>query len=391
MMIPFRKQIMPYYHSLQLARKYKGHSLYKRLSITLDYYKLYRLKGLNINEYYEFEFEKQDYNFRKTFLGLNEQRYYLDYLNPKKYYSLARNKYLAHKMLENTGVQKTPLYCYYQPEGSFGASDCIASNINDVFRILKAKNVFSCVIKDTENSHGEGVIVIKKIEYQQNECLLHSFNGKILKLSQILGKYPLLFEGMIRQTKQLASFNESSVNTVRFMTTLYPSGEARVMATFIKIGRDGKCVDNAGDGGNVDACVDIDSGELKNVIRYDGIRNVTSITHHPDSNNKLDGVKIDNWEGIKAQVINFQKAFPYIKAAGWDIAITDNGPIVIEVNDMWDRTGQLFIRKGWREEIRECYLTWLEYNMKNKVTYPFERQLNLLDSSTLNRIVYNEF
>ena len=387
MMSSFRKLIVPYYHCYLLARKYKGYSLSQRIAIMFDYSRLYRLKGLNFNEYYEFAFEKQNSNFRKTFLGLNEQRYYLDYLNPKKYYSLARNKYLAHKMLENTGVQKTPLYCYYQPEGVFDNNDCIASNISDVYRILKSKNITSCVIKDTENSHGEGVIVIKQIEYQQNECLLHCFNGKILKLSKILDKYPLLFEGIIKQTKQFASFNESSVNTIRFMTTLFPNGEARVIATFIKIGRDGKCVDNAGDGGNVDACVDIDSGELKHVIRYDGIRNVTNITNHPDSNNKLDGVIIDNWDDIKAQVISFQKAFPYIKAAGWDIAVTDDGPVVIEVNDMWDRTGQLFIRKGWREEIRECYQAWKKTGAK----YPMYRQNNLLSDNALKKISENEW
>ena len=84
-----------------------------------DYLSLFQTKGITTDEYYEFEFEKRDEGFRKSFLGLNEQRYYLDYLNPIKYYSLARNKYLAHKVLENTGVRKSMLYCYYQPEARF--------------------------------------------------------------------------------------------------------------------------------------------------------------------------------------------------------------------------------------------------------------------------------
>ena len=52
---------------------------------------------------------------------------------------------------------------------------------------------------------------------------------------------------------------------------------------------------------------------------------------------------IENWEGIKQQVLNFQRLIPFVKAAGWDIAITDEGPVVIEVNDIWDRTEQLFL------------------------------------------------
>ena len=145
------------------------------------------------------------------------------------------------------------------------------------------------------------------------------------------------------------------------MTTLWPDGSARIIATFIKIGRAGRCVDNAGGGGNVDVCVDTESGEIKYAIQYDGWRKIKDIEKHPDSGAQLNGVVIDNWEAIKAEVITFQQAFPYCKAAGWDIAITDEGPVVIEVNDFWDRTGQYFIRRGWRNEIRDCFLAWKNF------------------------------
>lgn len=89
----------------------------------------------------------------------------------------------------------------------------------------------------------------------------------------------------------------------------------------------------------------------------DGLK-ITNIQNHPDNSNQLEGDKINNWQSIVNEVLHFQECFPYIKAAGWDIAITNEGPVVIEVNDFWDRTGQYFIRRGWREEIRDCYLAW---------------------------------
>lgn len=326
--------------------------------IVADFLELYETKGLTQDEYYEMEFEKRSEAFRSSFLGLNEQRFYLDYLNPVKYYSLARNKYLAHKILDNTGVRKSKLYCYYQPEAHYIFSDESASDIVGVLCILKAKDVQSCVIKTTESSHGDNVWVIKRIEYKDNDAMLTRFDGKELFLSSVLGQDPLIFESVVHQTKQFADFNESSVNTVRFMTTLYPDGSAKIIATFIKIGRAGRCVDNAGGGGNVDVCIDTDTGEIKYAIQYDGWRKIKDIEKHPDSGSQLNGVIIENWDAIKSEVIRFQQAFPYCKAAGWDIAITDEGPVVIEVNDFWDRTGQYFIRRGWRDEIRDCYLAW---------------------------------
>ena len=59
-------------------------NLWEKGRIFWDYQNLYRKKGLTRDEYQDFEFEKQSEEFRQTFLGLNEQRYYLDYLNPVK-------------------------------------------------------------------------------------------------------------------------------------------------------------------------------------------------------------------------------------------------------------------------------------------------------------------
>lgn len=323
-----------------------------------DYLSLFEAKGLTTDEYYDFEFEKREDEFRNTFLGLNEQRYYLSYLNPLRYYSLARNKYLAHKMLEDTGVCMSKLFCYYQPEARYIASEEKASDISGVLQILKTKGVSQCVIKTTESSHGDNVWVINDIEYKDNDAVLTRFDGQTLLLSSILSNEALIFESVVRQTKQFAAFNESSVNTVRFMTLLYPDGSAKIIATFIKIGRAGRCVDNAGGGGNVDVCVDTETGEIKYAIQFDGWRNIKEIDVHPDSGNQLNGVIIDNWQAIKEEVKRFQLAFPYCKAVGWDIAITEEGPVVIEANDFWDRTGQYFIRRGWRNEIRDCYVAW---------------------------------
>lgn len=356
----------------------------KSMLLTLfDFWKLKRLKGITTEEYFEFELEKQDSEFRNSFLGVNEQRYYLDYLNPKKYYILARNKYITHKILENTGIKKSELYCYYHPEGSVLQSNEIANNLQSVIKILREKNISKCVVKTTESSSGMNVQVVDNITYTRNDCIMHLFDGTEMKLSDFLTRTPLVFEELIEQTEQLASLNESSVNTIRFMTTLFPDGESKIVATFIKIGRSGKCVDNAGIGGNVDTCVDIETGTVKFPIQFDGWRKIKDITHHPDSGILIDGMVIDNWKSIKSQVKDFQKSFPFIKAAGWDIAITDEGPVVIEVNDMWDRTGQYFIRKGWRNEIRDCYFAWKETGAK----YNSGRLSSKISKSKLNKIV----
>ena len=339
-------------------------SVVHKPKVIFDYLQLYRKKGLTQDEYLDYEFWKRTDGFRHSFLGIREQRYYLELLNPINYFILARNKYVAHKMLDETGVRKSQLFCYYDPMGKYTDSMECAGDLDATLRILREKQVNSCVVKITESSHGDNVWVIKSITYGEKDATLIRFDGKEIMLSLLLGNEALIFESIVKQTTQLASFNPSSVNTVRFMTTLWPDGSARVIATFIKIGRAGKCVDNAGDGGNVDVCVDTETGVVKYAIQYDGWHIIKEIEKHPDSGTQLNGVVIENWQAIKEEVKRFQQAFPYCKAAGWDIAITDEGPVVIEVNDLWDRTGQYFIRRGWRNEIRDCFIAWKRVGYK---------------------------
>jgi hypothetical protein len=331
------------------------------LRILKDYYSLHRKIQISLFEYFKFEFEKQPEKFRSTFLSSQNKRKFLEILNPRKYYILARNKYITHLFLESAGITKPVLYCYYDPLCRIENSS-IGNDYNSILNILKVKNINMCIIKPTESTHGKGVLLIKSIDYKNNSCHLYNFNGEVIELSDLLKNESLIFESVIEQTEQFKKFNSSSVNTIRFLTILLPSGEAKVISTVLKIGRQGSCIDNARNGGNVDAEVEFETGKIHSAIQFNGWRQISPITNHPDTGTLLEGVIIENWHDIKNRVLQFQQAMPFLKAIGWDIAITDKGPVVIEINDFWDETGQLFLGKGWKQEIESGHNEWINYS-----------------------------
>lgn len=338
-----------------------------------EYKGLRQRKCLYWNEYFNFEFDRQSREFKDDFLGGREQGVYLELLNPFKYYILARNKFLAHLVLEQANIPTPELYCYYSPENGMAVDEKTGFDVLSVKRILERKHVTECVVKATEGSHGDNVFAVNRIKYEDEDALFDLSDGTQKLLSSLLGHSPLLFEQKVRQTQQLSCFNPSSVNTIRFMTTLMPTGEAKVIATFIKIGRSGAFVDNAGGGGNVDAGINVATGEIYGAIEFNGFRKTRPIDCHPDTKSQLNGVLIEHWNEICTQLCYYQQQVPFLKAIGWDVAITDDGPVIIEINDFWDTTGQLFIQRGWRKEIRECYLLWKEYNLRHKVHYKMGR------------------
>lgn len=368
----------------QLLKKISCQSEKPIFQVFCDFYKLRKKKGIFLDEYRDFSFSTADVGFIDSFLGLREQILYLDRLNPVKYYSLARNKYVSHCLLESFGIKMPRLLGYYHPSTSFDGICNNYSNIKQIIEGLRHYGVHNIVIKTTESSHGDGVWVIDRIQYDHCDAVFHLVNDKSIKLSEILqSREPFLIEERVQQTQQLSSFNPTSVNTIRFMTTLYPSGEAKIIGAFIKIGRTGSFIDNAGSGGNIDANINLDTGALENVIEFNGFDSIRKIEYHPDNGCQLEGMKIENWEMVKQTIKKYQQSCPFIKAVGWDVAITDDGPVVIEMNDFWDRTGQLFIGKGWRDDIRDCYLEW------GKVAYRpiIERPSSDMSIKMINRII----
>ena len=72
------------------------------------------------------------------------------------------------------------------------------------------------------------------------------------------------------------------------------------------------------------------------------------ITRHPDSGIVFDGYKIPYYEESIALAKQAMNVFYGFKTIGWDIAITDNGPIFIEGNDGWGIAAhQMVENSGW--------------------------------------------
>lgn len=338
-------------------KKKSGKSI---LWIIQDFYKLKKKYKINRIEYSNYQLHSANDDFRNTFLPYRKAEEYWEILNPRKHAVLARDKFVGHALLSKIGVSTAQLYFAYDEETDGRTDSLILNNVVQVVDIIKRLDIKSFVAKPAADSaHGKGVGV-----YDVNKIV--EFGGSEIRMNDILscGKM-VLFESLIKQTEQMARINRSSVNTIRMMTALYPNQEVKMIAAFIKIGRAGSCVDNAGSGGNVDCAVNLETGELYNALQFNSWEDVFPIERHPDSDVKLNGLIIENWEEIKRTVMEWQAQIPYLKTIGWDVAVTEKGPVIVEINNWWDTTGQLFLGKGWHKEVKECYDAWVNYYKKN--------------------------
>lgn len=139
-----------------------------------------------------------------------------------------------------------------------------------------------------------------------------------------------IFQELIRQHPALARLNESSVNTLR-MITAQKDGRAIPLGTGVRIGRAGAHIDNWAQGGLI---VNVDVEQER--TRGKGIYKAGPTTEvHPDSGIALDGYALPFISEAVEVACAFHDDLYGFHSIGWDIAITESGPSIIEGNAYW--------------------------------------------------------
>lgn len=149
-----------------------------------------------------------------------------------------------------------------------------------------------------------------------------------------------VLEELIIQSKDMARWNESSVNTVRVSAFLNKKGFF-ILSSIIRTGRKGSVIDNAGHGG-ISAAINPQTG----VVISDGMDKM-GLWHkvHPDTGASFSGYQIPHWSELVTLTEEIHRTIPNQLYVGWDFALTDNGWVLIEGN--WGQLGAQQVALGY--------------------------------------------
>ncbi|MBW8637492.1 hypothetical protein K1W69_09855 [Hoeflea sp. WL0058] len=140
----------------------------------------------------------------------------------------------------------------------------------------------------------------------------------------------------IAQGDWSAQFFSETLNTIRITTGTSARGHkvCFIAATF-KVGvSETVPTDNFKGGRGGWACgVDLETGELDRLVHYDdAIGARVEADEHPESGARVTGETIPDWPFVKETVSRLAGLLPHPGIVGWDIALTPNGPMVVELN-----------------------------------------------------------
>ena len=146
--------------------------------------------------------------------------------------------------------------------------------------------------------------------------------------------------------------------SVRLLMLLSPAGPEIAQAV-VKIPTGTNVADNFWRPGNLVAAVNLDTGVIERVVQGSG-KGLAVDVDHPDTGVNLLGMAIPDWFVAVDLCTRAAVTLPGIRTQSWDVALSDAGPVLLEVNWGGDLNlaqlawGRGVLDERYRAHLRRC-------------------------------------
>ncbi len=137
-----------------------------------------------------------------------------------------------------------------------------------------------------------------------------------------------LIEQVVEQHDDISEIYPNSVNTLRIVTILKEDHTADVVFSSIRIGNNGSFVDNLNSGG-MSALVDTATGTI---VKAGEDKDLATYETHPVTGKPIVGFTIPMFDKALELCRQAATVVPQIRYVAWDVAMTNDGPELIEGN-----------------------------------------------------------
>lgn len=299
-----------------------------KIMLVFDAFIAVFIYNISILEYFQFKFYEKEKIERKKWAGTGFLYEYQLKMNPKK----------ARAVLEN----KIQFLYYFKKFVNRKFSDLQSIKSNHAYaQYLIANDTGKLVLKGSHGQVGTEVEVISCNNISVSQLIHYMEHNKRDLVEEYVVQHPSIME-----------LSPSGLNTIRIFTQLH-NKEVEFLGARFRISVNSS-IDNMG-AGNLAAPVDIQTGTVNGPAVYSDITK-SDQTFHPVTKKNITGFSIPYWEEVIKMTKRAALHTPENRSVGWDIAITKDGPELIEGNHNWCKLlWQLPVKKGLKQSL-EKYL-----------------------------------
>jgi hypothetical protein len=266
-------------------------------------------------------------------------------LNPHAYRLPFANKLVFNRIFGGAGLPVAPLLGLYDPElgqDSEGRSLRTAADLRDwlgrrgqngfVFKPVAGTDGYQVLVFTGPAPDDPGSFLTMGGERYDADRLA-AFAAQTARLEKVaLGDpRPYLLEERIFPHHLLADLIGPTLCCVRVVTLIGRSGEPSILGAVYKIQPEPLGVDHL-DYGALGSWVDLETGALGPGRSRQNFEYASVV---PGTSRKFVGFQLPHWEEIKRLALRAATIVPWARAIGWDIGISEKGPVLIEGNWHW--------------------------------------------------------
>lgn len=213
-------------------------------------------------------------------------------------------------------------------------------------RALAERAPAEAVVKPASAELGAGVRVLRRQGRGARDAAGRRWSWDDLAADLARARHEAyVVQPRLRPCAELRRLSGSEVlQCLRIVTLLDERGRAEVLYAVLRISASAAVVDSfrapgSGATGNLIARVERDGTLAIPVGVAPGGYGLVRVAVHPATGVALPGRPAPGWEAARALALRAAEAFAPVRTVGWDVAVTDEGPVVVEGNAWWGATG----------------------------------------------------
>ncbi len=190
--------------------------------------------------------------------------------------------------------------------------------------------------------------------YDTSKMTVEQILEKMKKMGQTL------LEEYIVQHETIMDIYPGSVNTIRLHTISNGSEVRMFLKPMFRMGSNGSVVDASAKNGSYRAFIE-DDGSLSHHTYVDNRGRCKKAVQHHNTKVRFDDVRLP-YMPEAVQLVKLASAyFPELPCIGWDVAITPQGPVIVEGNGTsgaevtYQQMVYLYENRGARQELQDMF------------------------------------
>jgi len=270
---------------------------------------------------------------KRRFIGWRREIELDRLLNRGPTREIANDKLRFAGFVQARDVPLPRIAAVYDPGGRDCPDAMQLSDADAVAHYLARTSDYPMFVKPIRGAHGWESSVIRAAS--SAGATLELANGRTVATHEFvasLGRRGYIFQELLRTHADIGETCGDRLTSVRLVVLIGARGP-KILSAVWRVPTGTNVTDNfsVGTTGNLIAGVDATTGAIGKMFQGVGWEN-RPVERHPDTGGDFSGVRLPEWRETAALCIDCAGHFPDLRLQHWDIALTDRGPVILELN-----------------------------------------------------------